>query len=298
MSFIEDYQKLVNKLPKPALYGGRNEEVNYCDYIFHSYNTYYSFDGGRLKDCAYMYNSTSGKGTFTIDCFDCDHSSTSERCYECFAASNCYNSSYLEYCLRLTDCHYCIHCRNSSNLFGCAELQYKNYCIFNVQYTKDEYQRKIKELFKRPAEQNLVDLEKLRYTLPQPSMRVTRKSENSFGDYIIDSKNCYFGFYAAQCQDSAYLFDSQSSRDCFDGFLLHECELCYECTNLGHSYNCSFVNGDFLRDCHFCTNCYNSQNLFGCVNLRHAKFCILNKQYTEKDYWKIVKQIREELDWL
>lgn len=299
MSFLTDYQKLIKSLPQPTLYGGRNEDVTFCDHIYHSFNTYHSFQGGRLRDCAYMYDCTGADyNTFCVDCFDCDHCSTCELCYECFVAYNCYNSSYLEYCLKLSDCHFSIHCRNSQNLFGCAELQHKQYCIFNVQYTKKEYEKKVEILLKRPAEENLKDLEKLRRKLPQPWMRVTRRSENSFGDNIIDSKNSYFCFFANECEDSAYLFDCQFSRDCFDSYGLHECELCYEITNLGHSYNCNYIHaGDFLTDCHFCTNCYNSQNLLGCVNLKNKKFCILNKQYTKTEYWQKLKEIRKELGW-
>ena len=38
-------------------------------------------------------------------------------------------------------------------------------------------------------------------------------------------------------------------------------------------------------------NCYNSEHLFGCVGLRNKKYCILNKQYTQEEYEKIVPQI-------
>jgi len=294
MNFIKEYQKLIKALPHPALYGGRNEEVKFSDNIWHSYRSYYCFQGGRHRDSAYVYNSTS-----CTDCFDCDHSNGCELCYECFVAFGCYNSSYLEYCNKLTDCHFCINCRNSESLFGCAELEYKKYCIFNVQYSKEEYEKKVKQLRQLPAVNHLEELEKLRRKLPQPAMRVTKKSENSFGDYILDAKDCYFCFFTTECEDSAFLFDSQYSQECFDNYSIHMCELCYECSPLGHSYNCSFVNaGDFLTDCHYCTNCYNSQNLFGCVNLRHAKFCILNKQYSENQFWKKVREIRQELGWL
>lgn len=287
MNFLAAYQQLIKSSPAPALYGGRNEDTSYCDNVWHSSNTYYSFDGGRLRNSAYMHNCTGASyNVFCVDCFDCDHCNSCQRCYECFVAHNCYNSSYLEYCNRLSDSHFCTHCRNSSHLFGCAELEHKQYCIFNVQYSKEEYLKRVAFLHKRPAEEILDELRSITKNLPQPWMRVTRKSENSFGDYVLDCKNCYFCFFANECEDSAYLFDSNFSRDCFDGDGLHMCELCYECTNIGHSYNCSFIlRGDYLTDCHFCSNCYNSQNLFGCVNLNKAKFCILNTQYSEEEYW-------------
>lgn len=303
MSFLVDYQKLFKSVPHPALTGGRNENVEFCDSIWHSYNTYYSFDSGRLKDCAYMYNCTGANyQTFCVDCFDCYECNSCELCYECFVAHNCYNSSFLEYCNQLSNCHYCIHCRNSKNLFGCVELEYKEYCIFNVQYTKDIYEQKLKELKEKPPTEILQRVEKLRYLLPQQPMRITRQSENSFGDYIINCKNSYSCFFATECEDGAYLFDAQFSKDCFDcSGGIHMSELCYECPDIGqgigHSYNCSYASGDYLTDCHYCNNCLYSQNLFGCVNLNKARFCILNKQYSEKDYWQKVAEIKKELGW-
>ena len=43
-------------------------------------------------------------------------------------------------------------------------------------------------------------------------------------------------------------------------------------------------------------NCHSSEQLFGCVGLRRGKFCILNKEYGEEEYRKLVVKIIREMD--
>ena len=37
-------------------------------------------------------------------------------------------------------------------------------------------------------------------------------------------------------------------------------------------------------DIYYSFNCNNCSNLFGCVDLKHKQYCILNKQYTKEEY--------------
>ena len=39
----------------------------------------------------------------------------------------------------------------------------------------------------------------------------------------------------------------------------------------------------------------NSHDLFGCVGVNHGEFCILNKQYSEKDYREMARKIIEHM---
>lgn len=293
MNFLKEYQKIKRQSPLIFNHGLKSENTDYTDYIYRSNNVYFSFDGGNLKDCAYVFNCHR-----VTDCFDCSHLLESELCYECVDGYRNYGSSYLEYCTHCTDCHFCFHTRHCRDCFGCVELQYKDHCIFNVQYSQEEYKVKIRELFKRPTEENLASLEDLKKKFPfRPNHQL--KTENcAYGDYLYRSANCYWCFDGEDNQGCLYTFDTEHSRDCVDCFSLHECELCYECAGLGHSYNCSFVeSGDYLRDCHFCTHCYKSEHLFGCVNLAHAKYCILNQQYSREDYFRKAAEIKKELGW-
>lgn len=303
MNFINQFWQLYYSVPHAALIGGRNENVEFSNNIWHSYNIYHSFDGGRLKDGAYLYNCTGANyDTFCVDCYDCDYANSCELCYDCFVTQFCYDCSYLEYCQRLSECHYCSQCNFSDHLFGCVGLSYQKYCIFNEKFDKQTYNLQVIKLRKQPASVIIARVKAIREAMPQPQFRIRPNCEKCLGDYIFGGNNLFYCFFTTDCQDSAYLFNAQFSRDCFDctgG--AHMCELCYQCpflgSGIGHSYKSSYSSGDYLRDCHYCVNCSYSQNLFGCVNLNKARFCILNKQYSEKDYWQRAVEIRKELGW-
>jgi hypothetical protein len=64
-----------------------------------------------------------------LDSFDIQNS---EQCYECLESKNLYN------------CHYCRNCHDCNNCFACINLKNKSFCILNKQYTKIQYQEKIK----------------------------------------------------------------------------------------------------------------------------------------------------------
>jgi hypothetical protein len=55
--------------------------------------------------------------------------------------------------------------------------------------------------------------------------------------------------------------------------------------------NISHENNEIFYTDH----CFNSNNLFGCIGLKHAQYCILNKQYTKEEYETLVPKIIEHM---
>jgi hypothetical protein len=75
-----------------------------------------------------------------------------------------------------------------------------------------------------------------------------------------------------------------------------ETNLVYECNSSGYgAYNILFCNDTWsnVRDCLYCDNCQSVKNCFGCVGLKKAEYCILNKQFTPEEYDKKVAEIIE-----
>ncbi|MBU0731661.1 zinc-ribbon domain-containing protein, partial [Patescibacteria group bacterium] len=79
-------------------------------------------------------------------------------------------------------------------------------------------------------------------------------------------------------------------------------ELMYETIGSLELYNTRF--NFFLMsssNTDYCDSCYSSKNLFGCISLGKEDNCILNKQYSEKDYKdlreKIIKQMTKEKEY-
>ena len=47
-----------------------------------------------------------------------------------------------KYCFNYSDCFNCSHCSDCFNCFNCSDCFYK---ILNVQFTKEEYEKKVAE---------------------------------------------------------------------------------------------------------------------------------------------------------
>ena len=47
----------------------------------------------------------------------------------------------------------------------------------------------------------------------------------------------------------------------------------------------------YVKDSYYIMLCFNSQNLFGCTGMKKHQFCILNKQYSESDYHRLVQKV-------
>ena len=293
MNFLKQYQQLVKKAPKLFVHSFKGENIDYTNYLYRSNNVFFGFEGAYLQDCGYVFDSRK-----CTDCFDLTSCLQCELCYESTECFDCYNSGFCQDCSQSSNLLFCYQCRHCSNLFGCTGLTHKKFCIFNKQLSEQEFHDRKKALLKKPAKFHLQRLEKLAQKLPKPVNRNTKSENCNFANWVYYSNNLYWSFNCRSSCDCLYSVDVEFSRDCVDCFGGHEIELCYECRDLGHSFNCSFINGsDYLHNCHFCTNCQHGENLFGCVNLNNAKYYILNKQYSEKDYFNKVKKIRKELGW-
>jgi hypothetical protein len=125
-----------------------------------------------------------------------------------------------------------------------------------------------------------------------------RMNENCTGNYIVESKQCQACFDTRQCEGCAYcehIADVKESRDV--SFFGLTAELLYECTNLGigayRSLFCAYGYG--LKESLYCYNCHFCDHCFGCISLHRQKYCIFNKQYSEKEYNRLVPKIIENM---
>ena len=59
---------------------------------------------------------------------------------------SCTNLSYSRLCEGCFDSAFLFNCKNSQHCFGCANLKNASYRIFNEQYSKEGYEKKLKEL--------------------------------------------------------------------------------------------------------------------------------------------------------
>lgn len=286
--FYQKFQQLKQNLPQPPTFSSDLENSDFVSYCYRLKNCYFCFDTVDSQNCSYCFDSFK-----SIGCIDCDYVVDSELLYECNDAYKCYNSAYLDYCARLYDSYYCLDCFDSHDLFGCVHLKHKQYCIYNKQYSKAEYNERITQLLKEPASIHLTHLNKLAQKYPIGPTYISHSENCDYGNQVHYCKNCYLCFDVARSEDCAYMYDSFHSKSSFDLTYCFKAELCYECTDSAKIYNCDHL--EWSSDCFdssYLVNCKDCHNCFGCVGINHKRFCILNRQYTEEDYTKIVNSIK------
>lgn len=291
-TFMEQYLELQKKVPVIAINGLNNENCPYSNYAAADKNCYMIFGSVYCEDCMYgnpYYCKSCVDSLLVRDselCYDCV---TCEKCYECFYCQDCAGSYGLTFCY---DCHACKNCT------GCVGLRNKQYCIFNKQYSKEDY-AKAKTALNLCDSQQLnhakTQFEALKLTVPR-KFAMTLQTENCAGDYIYSSKNTFDCYDVQRCEDVSYCAQVIDMKDCYDCNYMEECELCYE-------YICNYQNQRIFfsvwhHSCHdiwYSSYCVSSNNLFGCIGLKHKSYCILNKQYTKEEYEDLAPRIKEQM---
>jgi hypothetical protein len=118
------------------------------------------------------------------------------------------------------------------------------------------------------------------------------------GDDIMNAKNCRWCFYAKRnvenCRYGFRILDMKDGLDLLAAW--NKSELFYEVAS-AYGRNVAFSSLAWnVFDVRYSDNCFNSSDIFGCVGLKGARFCILNKQYTEDEYRKMTPKIIEHMN--
>ncbi|HBB02165.1 MAG: hypothetical protein US89_C0002G0009 [Candidatus Peregrinibacteria bacterium GW2011_GWF2_38_29] len=285
MSFLSDYKKLLFSTPKQALTQWNCENSDYNVWANHSKNSYMTRGSGWMKDCFYLYWVYHA-----LDVSDCAYCERIELCYECVDCNRCYNCDFCQDCKDSNDLVYSYDCTGCKNCLGCIGLVKKEFCVFNEQKTKEEYEAILKN---KNSTQIVSAFEDLKSKIPHRDFIL--KSENCVGNHIENSQNCFYCFDTVRSRDGIYNFNGYENIDSVDCSFAKE-ELSYERVGGGWNFNCDY--GLFLMncvDCKFCFQLQDCKNCFGCDALHHKRFCILNKEYSEEEYFKKTAEIWAEL---
>ena len=261
-------------------------------------NCYLLSFAGHCEDCAYGSGIDRSK-----DCYDNHNLRRCEFCYQGFMLVNCYKTFFSSNCSDCQEVYFSKDLVNCQNCFGCTNLRHKKYHIFNELYSKEEYEKKIKEF-------NLglyLSIEELKekaeeHHLKFPNKYMTgMKNNNVTGEYIDNSRDIKDSYNIRNAENLKYcclIWDK--TQDCYDYYSWGEnARLVYEGALLGDGINklkFCFNCWPNCRELEYCLNCSSSSNLFGCVGLRHKQYCILNKQYTKKEYQELVPKIKKHMN--
>jgi len=274
-------------------------------------NSPYAFNATELKNSYLVVNSSYSEdcmygnaNDFCKDCVDNSHINHSERCYESFWLEKCYQCYFTQRSMDSRNLWFCRGCVGCNDCFGCANLRKSSYCIFNKQYTKEEYENKIKEMkldtfsgLKKAREKSIT------FWNTQPvKYHQGLRNLNSTGSYVTDCKNVNDSYLVRESENMRYCQYMQvpGNKDNYDSSAWGEyTELNYETIECGeYSYNNKFSRNCWpaCRNNEYCIHLFSSSDCFGCVGLKKKQYCILNKQYTKEEYEKLIKEIKKQMD--
>jgi len=134
----------------------------------------------------------------------------------------------------------------------------------------------------------------LRNKTPHESMQAPQSVDSEYATFIFNAKNTYL---------SSVILES---KNIFYSRFLNKCEDCVGCNYVGKSAKC--INVFYSADCYMCkesrnidgcqnvalsAHCTNLSDCYGCINLRHKKYCIFNQQYSKEDYFSKRKELEQ-----
>ena len=296
--FFKQFKELFYDIPHPNLIQRNNVNSEYTNYTLNLKNCYLVGGSDTAEDSAYMF----GSNVRIKDCFDTYRISDLEQCYEVIDCEKCNNIFFCQDCIGCNDSMLLYDCRNCSYCFGCVGLRGKQYHIFNTPYSKEEYHKEVARLDPKNFKNFLGHqerFEELMQSIPRKFASIL-KSTNVVGNDIIGARNCYYCFSARNdienCRYSYRVLDH--CKDGHDAFVAwNNSELFYEVFSItGQRIKDSvLIWGGF--DIYYSYLCFDCHDIFGCFGLRNKSYCILNKQYTEKEYrellLKIIKQMAD-----
>ncbi len=303
--FFEQWAELRDSVPRPALnsISGTIENSEYCNNCGWLKNCYFCFDADRSRDCMYLENLAD-----CVDCIDCTATLNCELCYDCAGCSKCYNLQSSLNCVECSDSFYLKNCRGCSSCFGCMNLHRATYCFFNQQLTEEAYREQLLRLnltswSERGTWQRRAD--DLFRGLPMPHLVGTR-IENCNGNHIHSSRNVHNSYFITSAEDVRHCDIVKSGgRDLQDStiafgtpeLMLETCICGLHVSRLCFCYNC----WDGAHDLFYCDTAHGAQHCFGTVCMRKRSYCILNKQYSKEEYYRllplIINHMRKTGEW-
>ncbi len=299
--FFLQLRELFNKTPLMSLFGvyhtlENSEYVNMASYLK---NCYMLFHSDMSENCMYGSMNSGSK-----DCVDNLMINDCELCYENVNCQKCYRTFFSVDCESCTDTWFSRNCIGCNNCFGCVNLRNQKYHIFNQAYSKEEYEKKIKECNLISSVGLNEQRKKARtfwHAFPQKYLR-ERHSSNVSGDYIYNSKNTKDSFVANDMEDCRFcsLVTPGKTTNAYD--FTHygiACDLMYEtlqCGNQSSNIRFSWFALTNAQDIEYSIFAIGSKNSFGTVSLKKREFCILNKQYSKEEYFTLRDRIIADMN--
>lgn len=296
LNFFTQIYELIKKQPRVFQYRlGNVVNSDYGNSVVNSKDAYLTYSVIDSENV--MYSESIDKSRDSIDCLivheldQCSWNICSDKNYNCHYIVNSQSNidSYF-----LFDCANCVNCCLSSN------LRNKSYFFNNEQLSKEEYTKKVAELklntisgFYKTKDifNNLIKNSIHRYAQIYSSINAT-------GDFIKNSRDVVVSFDIQNSENVRHSARIITAKDVMDCYAVLAGELQYETmSGTNSSYNhIGSILCFYSKNMEYSMFCKNCSDCFGCIGIKNSKYCILNKQYTEEEYKKLVLKLRQHMD--
>jgi hypothetical protein len=296
--FFEQWKELSQVVPRFGIFQRNAINSDYSNMVGECRNVYLSISV--VLGSENIFYSWGVDKSFNI--FDSYNVKESESCYENIECERNYNCQHLTLSHDCLDSFFLFDCVNCNNCALSSNLRNKEFYFRNKKLSKEEYFKEIERLNLKSRESRVrlsVEFDQLCKNAIHRYSNIY-KSLNSTGNNIINAKNCFSGFFIYNVEDAKYCYRFINSKDSMDIDYAGKAELMYEYnTGALNDYNIkfSYCAMDNVQNAEYIETCVVSQNLFGCISVKNKNNVILNKVYSQKDFFdlreKIIKHMSE-----
>ena len=295
--FFSQIKDVFQKQPRIFQYRiGNVVNSDYGNSVVNTKNAYMTYSVVGCENIQYSESVDNSK-----DCMDCLEVQLLDQCFWNISAERNYNSHFMVESHSCIDSYFLYDCVNCQNCCLSSNLRNQQYIFRNQKLSKEEYQKAVLGLnlntifgFKKASEEFRSVSKNAIHKYAQ-----ILASQNVTGDYIYNAKNVSNSFGVRQGSEEIRnsIRILSGSKDLQDCYACMSGELEYE-TMSGSDHSYRQVFSILCLGCkymEYSLYCKSSSNCFGCVGLKNANYCILNKQYTKEEYEAIVPKLREHM---
>src|SRR3989344_194805 len=213
--FFEQFKELLYEVPIPSHSMTNVVNSQYCGNASNIKNCYFARGVAYTEDSAYLIWDQGSK-----NCLDSHMTNKCELSYGNVNTIGSYKTFFSVDCESCQEMILCKDCVGCNSCFGSVGLRNKSYYIFNQQYTREEYLKKL-SLFNLGSYDKFQELKREAYQhwlkYPQKFMR-GRQNVQVSGDYIYESKNAKNCFRVREVEDSRFVQNVLNGpvKDCYD----------------------------------------------------------------------------------
>ena len=293
-NFLTQVYAIFRKQPRVYQYRiGTVINSDYGNSIVNTKDAYLSYS--ILDSENIMYSESVDRSRDSIDSFI---SQDLDQCSWNIGGEKNYNSHFLVESQSCIDSYFLFDCVNCQNCCLSGNLRNQQYVFKNQKLSKDAYKEAIDNL-RLDTRSGFAAAKGEFDSVMKGSIHKYAQilsSQNVTGDFISNSKNVVESFDVTRNSESiTYSVRILASKDIKDCYAILTGELEYE--TMSGSGNAAQQIGSFFclgsHNTEYSFFCKSSSNCFGCVGLKNAHYCILNKQYTKEEYEMLVPKLRQ-----